>query len=107
MIEANIKKLSRLELLYTCIAKLCIYLREKAGVGLPEKLLHYTEKNDYNKVIYHNKSEESDSKLLTLLKDADTLLDLCETKYEDVTEYQLFVRCISEQTIVTDGNRRL
>ena len=107
MIEANIKKLSRLELLYTCIAKLCIYLRENADVGLPEKLLHYTEKNDYNKVIYHNRSEESDSKLLTLLKDADTLLDLCETKYEDVTEYQLFVRCISEQTIVTDGNRRL
>ena len=35
MIEANIKKLSRLELLYTCIAKLCIYLRDKADIGLP------------------------------------------------------------------------
>lgn len=107
MIEANIRKLSRMELLYVCISKLCIYLREKANVALPVALLHYTEKNDFNKVIYHNRSEESDSKLLTLLKDADTLLDLCGSRYTEVVEYQLFVRCINEQTINEGGTRRL
>ena len=107
MIEANIKKLSRLELLYTCVAKLCLYLKNKAKVELPEQLLHYTEDNDFNKVIYHNKSDEADDKLLAILKDADTLLELCNGSYQDVTEYQLFARCIGEQTVVDNGSRRL
>lgn len=43
----------------------------------------------------------------TLLKDADTLLDVCTGKFDDVTEYQLLVRCLSEQTIQEEGTRRL
>ena len=109
MIEANIKKLSRLELLYTCVAKLCLYLKNKAGVNLPDEIIHYTEDNDFNKVIYHNKSDEADDKILTILKDADKLLEICDGSYQDVTEYQLFIRCIGEQTIIDkdSGNRRL
>ena len=107
MIEANIKKLSRLELLYTCVAKLCIYLKDKTDVELPSELLHYTEDNDFNKVIYHNRSEESNDKMLTILKDADTLLTICGSDHQDVTEYQLFIRCISEQTVMDSGSRRL
>lgn len=41
-----------------------------------------------------------------LLKDSDTLLEKCSA-FDDVTEYQLFIRCLSEQTIVEDGKRRL
>ena len=107
MIEANIKKLSRMELLYTCIARLCIYLHKKAKVSLPEELMHYTEENDFNKVIYHNRSEEVAQKLLTLLKDADTLFALCGSDYDETEEYQLFVRCLGEQTIVEENTRRL
>ena len=107
MIEANIKKLSRMELLYTCIAKLCIYLQKKAKVSLPDELLHYTEDNDFNKVIYHNRSEEGTQKILTLLKDADTLFTLCGSDYDEIEEYQLFARCLGEQTIVEDETRRL
>lgn len=107
MIDANIKNLNRLELIYTCISKLCIYLVKKAKVNIPDELNHYTEDNDFNKVIYHNRSEETDEKMLTLLKDADTLFDFCKDTYDDVTEYQLFTRCISEQTIVDDSSRRL
>lgn len=109
MIEANIKKLSRLELLYTCVAKLCLYLKNKADVELPDELIHYTEDNDFNKVIYHNKSDESDDKILAILKDADKLLEICDGSYQDVTEYQLFVRCIGEQTVIDkeSGDRRL
>ena len=107
MIEANIKKLSRLELIYTCIAKLCIYLSKKKDIKLPEGLEHYAEKNDFNKVVYHNKSEDSDSKLLTLLKDADTLLAFCGDSHKESTEYQLLVRCMSEQTVIENGTRRM
>ena len=107
MIEANIKRLSRIELLYTCIAKLCIYLARKAKVSLPESLVHYTEPDDYNKVIYHSKSDEAGEKLLTLLNDADTLFALCGDTYKDIDAYQLFKRCMSEQTVVDEESRRL
>lgn len=39
--------------------------------------------------------------------DADKLLALCESGYNNSTEYDLFVRCLSEQTIVENENRRL
>lgn len=39
--------------------------------------------------------------------DADKLLVLCESDYNDSTEYDLFVRCLSEQTIVENEKRRL
>ncbi len=40
-----------------------------------------------------------------ILEDADKLLISCGQEY--VTEYQLLVRCLSEQTIVEDAIRRL
>ena len=107
MIEANIRKLSRMELLYTCIAKLVRYLsKEAAGTALTG-LEHYLDPDDYNKVIYHSRSEAADERMLTLLSDADRLLEICGSCFDDVTEYQLFVRCISEQTVVEDSRRRL
>ena len=42
-----------------------------------------------------------------LLSDSDKLLELCGTDYEEVTEYQLFLRCLSDQTVVENGKRRL
>lgn len=107
MIDANIRKLSRMELLYTCIAKLVRYLAKNAEHVNLEGLEHYIDPNDYNKVIYHSRSEDADDRMLTLLKDADKLFDLCGGSFDEVTEYQLFVRCMSEQTIVEDSVRRL
>lgn len=107
MIAANIRKLSRMELLYTCTANLVRYL-EKADVGFDHKRLgHYLDPNDFNKVIYHSKSEDADNRLQTLLDDADILMKLCQDKYGDVKEYQLFERCMSEQTLVEGTGRRL
>ena len=48
-----------------------------------------------------------DEIIRTLLTDSECLLKLCETDFEEVTEYQLFVRCISEQTVVENEKRRL
>ena len=107
MIEANIRKLSRMELLYTCIAKLVRYLAKNAQHIDLDGLKHYIDPNDYNRVIYHSRSEDADERMLTLLKDADKLFELCGAAFDEVTEYQLFVRCMSEQTIVEDSVRRL
>lgn len=43
----------------------------------------------------------------TLLKNSDFLLEICGDDYLESTEYQLFIRCLSDQTVVEDGKRRL
>lgn len=107
MIESNIRKLSRMELIYTCISKLAAYVDKINGSILPDELKHYTNPDDFNKVIYHQRSTDADSRMEQLLSDADRLLALCEADHSDATEYELFVRCLSEQTIVEKGKRRL
>lgn len=107
MIEANIRRLSRMELIYISIAKLVKHL-DKTGAGFDhERYGHYLEADDYNKVIYHSRNDEVDERMSTLLSDADDLIESCKGCYDEVTEYQLFSRCIAEQTIVDDNGRRL
>lgn len=107
MIAANIRKLSRAELLYTCVAKLSAYLYKNVQEILPEAFHHYCDPNDYNKTFYYNNDSETDTQLKTILEDADKLLSICGSDYDDITEYQLMVRCLSEQTIVEESVRRL
>jgi hypothetical protein len=72
-----------------------------------ERLEHYLDPEDYNKVIYHSRNEDVDERMSVLLADADELIKLCDGQCEDATEYLLFSRCMSEQTIVDGGLRRL
>lgn len=104
MIESNIRKLSRMELLYTCISKLAIHVNKANASALPDDLKHYLDPNDFNRVIYHQRSTDADDRIKQLLADADRLLALCESDYNDSTEYDLFVRCLSEQTIIENEN---
>ena len=96
-----------MELIYTCISKLAMYVNKTNGAALSDDLKHYTDPNDFNRVIYHQRSTDADDCMKQLLTDADKLLALCESEYNDSTEYDLFVRCLSEQTIVENENRRL
>ncbi len=107
MIDANIKKLSRLELIYTCIADLVIRLKKESVEGIPESLLHYADDNDFNQVFYYAKNSDYAEKSLQLLADADELSAFCGGRYNDWKEYQIFSRCISEQTVKEEGGRRL
>lgn len=107
MIDANIKKLSRLELIYTCIADLVIRLKKESVEGIPDSLLHYAADNDFNRVFYYAKNSDYAEKGLQLLADADALTAFCGGRYNDWKEYRLFSRCISEQTVREEGRRRL
>ena len=107
MVEANIRKLSRMELIYRCISKLVVFLHKTAHDDLLEGLEHYYDPDDFNRVIYHSRSTEADDRMITLLADADILQERCGDKFQDNTEYQLLVRCLSEQTIVEEGTRHL
>lgn len=107
MIDSNIRKLSRLELIYTCIADLVIRLKKESVSGIPEGLLHYAEANDFNQVFYYAKSSDYTKKCMNLLADADVLRNFCGDACRDWREYKLFCRCIAEQTVEEDGKRRL
>lgn len=52
MIVANIKNLSLLELFYTCAANLTKIMFQRE-IPLPEKQYHYSEKEDFNRYVYH------------------------------------------------------
>lgn len=107
MIDSNIRKLSRLELIYTCMANLVKRLTKEGGIEIPEELKHYTAPNDFNQVFYYAKSSTYAGKCLMLLQDADTLSELCKDNCTAFEEYILFKRCMDEQTIVDEDTRRL
>ena len=107
MIESNIRFLSRMELIYTCISKLVVYLTKKQPDMIPEQMKHYADPNDYNRIFYHQRNDGMEAIIQTLLADSGCLLELCRTDFEEVTEYQLFVRCLSDQTVIENERRRL
>ncbi len=107
MIESNIRFLSRMELIYTCISKLVIYLSKDSQDKIPEELKHYADLNDYNRIFYHQRNDDMEAIIQMLLTDSEKLLYICKTDFEEVTEYQLFARCLSEQTVVENDKRRL
>lgn len=107
MIASNIKKLSRLELLYICVANL-IKLMQKKEDNIPDELKHYCDEDDHNKVIYHMRSENADDRIQIVLNDASLLLHMCKKDYEESDEYQLLNRAIHEQATKTaDGKLEL
>ena len=107
MIESNIRFLSRMELIYTCISKLVVFLTKNYPDKIVESLKHYADPKDYNHTFYHQRNDDMEAIIQTLLADSDCLLDICKADFEEVTEYQLFARCLSEQTVVENEKRRL
>lgn len=107
MIEANIKNLSRAELLYACVAKLVRYIHKNQREDLLTGLSPYYDPNDYNKTFYYNDSTATDGQINRILIDADKLLARCGAEFDDTTEYKLLLRCLSEQTVVENDLRRL
>lgn len=106
MVASNIKRMGRLELLYTCVANLAKEMAKTREI--PEHLRHYTEADDRNRVIYHNHSEETSAKIEAVLKDAAALKELCGADYDDSSSCQLLLRVLKEQAVQReDGTYRL
>ena len=108
MVASNIRKLGRMELLYTCVADLVSFLHRTGMDDLLGGMEHYYDPNDYNRVIYHSKSEDASDRIKQILADADKLLAECEGACDESSAYQLLVRVLKEQTVVEGaGARRL
>ena len=71
--------MSRLELLYTCVANLARLMKKLEETVLPEGLLYYTKDDDHNRVLYHNRSEDTDFKTEQILKNAVLIISACGT----------------------------
>lgn len=107
MIASNIKKLSRFELLYTCVANLVKHMKKRQDI-IPESMKHYCEPEDYNRVIYHMRSTDAETRMKTVLSDAAMLSQICGDNYDESSEYQLLLRVIREQTLAQeDGSLHL
>ncbi|MEI3348833.1 MAG: hypothetical protein V8R55_10715 [Dysosmobacter sp.] len=107
MIEANIRKLSRIELLYSCVARLAKRIEKKEGIGKLTGLEHYCQPGDRNFIVYHCRNTDMNERIETILKDADQLLLRSAAQYQETEEYRLLVRCLDEQAIAGSGGRRL
>ena len=103
MVESNIRKMGRLELLYTCLSNLVKELHNDGREELLKGLEHYKDPNDRNKVIYHDSGTPQSDRLQKVIEDAVGLLPKCAEDYSDTTDYQLLERAINEQT-KDDGN---
>ncbi|MDY4000447.1 MAG: transposase [Blautia sp.] len=102
MVASNIKKMSRLELLYTCVANL-VKAAQKREMEIPAELSHYLKKEDRNEVIYHSRSEDTLSRIQKVLAEAKMVKDLCDGNFDDVSEYQLLIRVLKEQAVMDEG----
>ena len=67
MVASNIRKLGRMELLYTCVADLVSFLHRTGMDDLLGGMEHYYDPNDYNRVIYHSKSEDASDRIKQIL----------------------------------------
>ncbi len=62
MIESNIRRLSRMELLYQFVSRMAVAANKKDKDFLPDALKHYTDPDDFNKVIYHQHGTDSEER---------------------------------------------
>ena len=67
----------------------------------------YYVPDNLNRVIYHSHSTGADKKIAVLLRDTDLLPEKYGNVFEEITDFQFFVHCLSKQKIVEDGKRRL
>lgn len=117
-IEAHAKAMSRIEILYTTIVIVLRWLLKKGfGSIIPEKLSHYKEDGDKNKVIYHRHKEEKDhsqaeTHIEELVEEMQILKELMENNLSvgllsEIPEYTVFLRVLDEQTIIVSEGKRL
>lgn len=108
MVEANIKKLSRLELIYTCLSRFITYLHKSKNDEMIEGMEKYYDPSNYNAVVYHRRSEDYDERISTIINDAEVILNRYKNSFFDNEKYMLLERVMREQTVRNeDGSLRL
>ena len=98
MVSANSKKMSRLEIVYTCVANMIKAIHRTGEDALiTGGLERYLDPDDCNRTIYHRKNEGLEDRLTQTLQDAQTLLNSMDAAYAALPEYTLLKRVVNEQ----------
>jgi len=97
MVSSSCRKLSRLEIIYSTIARL-IKVTDK-NTGLPESFKPYLDESHYNDTIYRARDKDLNSKIKKVLKDALKLYSLYRNnEISKSEEFKLLGRMLKEQT---------
>lgn len=108
MVSSSCKKLSRLEIIYSCVSRLITEINRTDSDLLPEHLKIYLEKGHRNDTIYRSQSKDVDSKLEKLTTDALELFYLfMDHPVSETKDYQLLSRMIGDQTTKNNGKIEL
>lgn len=99
MVSSSCKKLSRLEIIFSCVERLIKKIQELDVNILDENLKLYLEKGHRNDTIYRCKDKDVDSKMNTVISDAVKLFNICQgLSVEETDEFKTLSRMIGEQT---------
>lgn len=101
MVSSSCKKMSRLEILYTCVANMVKAVNKTGEYQNLKDMEHYLDEDDKNETIYHRKNEEISGRLQTVIDDAANLIRELGEAYFELPEYQLLRRVLKEQTETT------
>ena len=101
MVSSSCKKMSRLEILYTCVANMVKTVYKTGEYQNLKDMEHYLDEEDKNDTIYHRKNEEISGRLQTVIDDATALIQKLGDAYFELPEYQLLRRVLKEQTETT------
>ena len=98
MVSSSSKKMSRLEILYSCVQNMIKAINRTGENQLLKNMEHYLNEEDRNETIYYRKSEEISSRLQQVIEDATTLISKLDDAYFELPEYQLLRRVLLEQS---------
>lgn len=99
MISSSCKKLSRLEIIYSCVERIIKEAYKKASDNLPDKFKVYLEEGHRNDTLYRSKSADLDSKLKTITAEGIELYYIFKgTNVEETEKSKLLARMPGEQT---------
>lgn len=101
MVSSSCKKMSRLEILYTCVTNMVKAVNKTGEYQNLKDMEHYLDEDDKNETIYHRKNEEISGRLQAVINDAATLIRELGEAYFELPEYQLLRRVLKEQTETT------
>ncbi len=108
MISSSCRKLSRLDIIYSCVSRLIKDISESAPTLLPVKFTAYLDEEHRNDTIYHCKDKDIQSKLDSVAADAVELYNLCKgTSVEAGEDFLNLARMLGEQTRVNNGTTEL
>lgn len=106
MVDANIRLLSRSELMYECLARAC-RRADREGLALPDALSRYLDRGDFNRTFGRGRDEPLEAKFGRFMADADLLAASVGEALSATDEWGALCRCMREQTLVEGGARRL